>query len=68
MLSEEEKTAMNTNHIKKTSLGKKQRGGPSNRWKDQIRKDLDLSLLTLERIAHDRDRWKICVKENCARI
>ena len=38
--------------------GKRPRGRPPNRWKDQIRKDLDLPLLTLGRIAKDRDRWK----------
>ena len=36
---------------------KRRRGRPPN-----------LPLLTLERIAKDRDRWKKCVKKKCARI
>ena len=42
--------------------GKRPRGRPPNRWK--VRKDLDLPLLTLERIAQDRDRWKNVSKRN----
>ena len=58
-LPEKEKTAiMYTEHTKKISQEKKTRGRP--RWKDQIRKDLHLSLHSKE-IAHNRDRWKTCV-------
>ena len=47
---------------------KRLRGRLPNRWKDLIRKDVDLPLLTVERIAKDRDWWKKCVKKKCARI
>ena len=60
------------NHVyrayKEDFSGKGPRRRPPNRWKDQIRKDLDLPLLSLERIAKDRDQWKKCVKKKCARI
>ena len=34
------------------------RGRPPKRWSDQIRADLNLPLLTIERKASDRDGWK----------
>ena len=48
--------------------GKRPRERPPNCWKDQIRKELDLPLLTLERIGRERERWKICVKKKSARV
>ena len=38
--------------------GNQPRGRPSKRWSDQIRDDLKVPLLTTERNARDRDRWK----------
>ena len=43
-------------------------GRPPKRWGDQIRADIGLPLLTAEKYAKDRNRWKSCVDKNCARI
>ena len=43
-------------------------GRPPKRWEDQIREDTGLPLLTAEKYAKDRKRWKSCVEKNCARI
>ena len=47
---------------------KRPHGRPPKRWADQIREDTGLPLLTAEKYAKDRNRWKGCVNKNCARI
>jgi hypothetical protein len=48
--------------------GKRRRGRPPKRWSDQIRKEMEIPLLTLERYAGDRDGWKSRVNKKCAKI
>ena len=54
--------------LKEDFPGKRPKGRPPKRWKDQIRMITNIPLLTLERMAQDRDRWKAYVNEKCARI
>jgi len=53
---------------KKEFMGKRPRGRPPKRWMDQIRHDVELPLLTAERIAKNRIKWKECVTKKCAKI
>jgi len=48
--------------------GKRKPGRPPKRWSDQIRQDMGLPLLTTERNAKDRCRWKSSVDKTCAKI
>ena len=54
--------------LKEDFPGKRPKGRPPKRWTDQVRKDTNMPLLTLERMAQDRVRWKTYVNEKCARI
>ena len=46
---------------------RKPRGCPLLRWKDQIKKDTGLPLLTAERYAKDKTRWKNCMDRSLAK-
>ena len=48
--------------------GSRPRGRPPKRWSDQIRADLKMPLLTLERRAADRNRWKQYVETKRGKI
>ena len=48
--------------------GKRPPGRPPKRWTDMIKRDMQIPLLTLERNARDRVRWRNDVSKKCARI
>ena len=43
---------------KEEFAGKRKRGRPPKRWSEQVRQDLGIPLLTLERYAQDRNKWR----------
>ena len=47
--------------------GRRGRGRPRKRWSDQIRQEMGIPLLTIERNAQDRVRWKSIVRRECAK-
>ena len=47
---------------------KRPSGRPPKRWRDLVREDVGLPLLTAERIAKDRSKWRSLVESKCARI
>ena len=44
------------------------RGRPPKRWSDLIREDTGIPLLTAERRARDRQKWKEFISKKCAKI
>ena len=48
--------------------GKRPTGRPPKRWTDEIRKEMQTPLLTLERNAKDRERWKNDIAKKSAKI
>lgn len=63
----------NSSYVYKTykrefDFQKRPRGRPPKRWNDLIREDTGLPLLTAERRAQNRGKWKELVSMKCARI
>ena len=63
----------NTGYVNKSYVQdfakKRPPGRPKKRWRDQVRADLNLPFVTLERVARDREAWKrLSDNDNGARI